>query len=209
MTNIAADKMAYGLIVTSFLLAIIGVIFLIWVSPLKNDIKQIEKRWLKRKKEKEGKLNKAGDLRHITIRSDTTKETFKRNLKEYINLIDELNLELKKHKVWLFFRALSFVVFGGIIFSSSYRLYLKGIELLNSSVNLSILDTIYAVHYNSLNSFFLRSEKELGEVLQMSVTYWPTVIFSWVGIIDVFAVLTFFIKWSFCQNKNGNKLVRT
>lgn len=49
MGNIEADKIAYGLIIVSFLLAIVGVIFLRWVSPLKDDIEQIEKRWLKKK----------------------------------------------------------------------------------------------------------------------------------------------------------------
>lgn len=197
MGNIEAYKIAYGLIFVSFLLAVLGIIFLAWVSPLKNDIEQIEKRWLKKKKTEEKKLNKSGDLRHITVRSNTTTENFEKNLRDYINLIKELNIELKHHKAWLFVQAISFVVVGGIFFSTSYGLYLKAIELLNSNVTFDILNTIYAVHYNSLTSFLLQPEKELGDVLKMAVTYWPTVIFSWVGIIDIFAVLAFFSKMVF------------
>lgn len=121
------------------------------------------------KKLEEKKLNKAGDLRHITVKSNTTPERFKEKLEEYINLIEELNIELKNHKGWLFVQAVSFMIVGGVIFSTSYGLYMKAIQLLNSNVTFDILNTIYAVHYNSLNSFFLRPEKELGDVLEMTV----------------------------------------
>ena len=183
-----------GLLTLSAVLAIFGCYLLYALAPIHDDLNKVEEKWTREQAGREKKINKSHDLRHIRISESTDVEALDKKALDYIEFIDAMNRGLRRRIIANTASLLGFIFLGAFLLSSSYALFLTWVKLSTGNLTVDIGYTILEIHRNSFRAIWLKPENDLDAVLDRSLTYWPTVALSWVGLIDFFAILTFIGK---------------
>ncbi|WP_306252857.1 hypothetical protein [Parvularcula sp. IMCC14364] len=189
-----AEIMGYLQLALSVILAGFGVWVLKCLSPLNDDLAELEENWVTKQANEKSKINKGKDLLKIRITKSTTPESLIKKANEYIEFIDDMNAKMSLYGAWLILKMVFFVLLGVLILSSAYALFITWVDGIVDLAEINLLETILTIHQNSVTSLLLMPEKELVGVLDSHLTYVPTVLLSWIAPIDLIAMVIFIFK---------------